>query len=192
MSGYIYCYLGKDATPDLAVFERVFRSIGLHLTQPGTLHVYALSPSGEQYVTTREEVVLRLAEKRDVNLQWWFGALDDVYCGFHTDTLNEQWRVTFRFHAIAADKVEATARQVLVYFKENCAQGDTVALVVDRHGSLAHVDWDSVVVGKATLREIPDVLILPRSVPSSHLDAQRTDFPECPDRVVFSPMIHHS
>jgi hypothetical protein len=190
-AGYIYCYLGNDAVPDLTAFERLFASIDLCLERPGTSRVFALSPTGEQFVTTRREIASRLAGKSHVNLQWWFGAFDDVYCGFHTDTVNEQWRVTFRFDGVEPDRVSATVSQVLMYFKENCAQGAAAALVVDRDGAF-DVDWDAVVVGQQTLRELPDVLILPRAVRTPCHEAERSDLLECPHHVILNSRIFSS
>src|SRR5215212_9409065 len=163
-TGYIYCYLGNDATPSVTAFEKLFMPIGLHLEVPRTPHVFALSSTGDQIATSREEISSRLAERCGVNLQWWFGACDDVYCGFHTDTINGQWRVTFRLDGVDPDKAASIIDRMLLYFKDNCQECDAAALVVDRTVALERCDWDAVVAGMQMIREVPDILILPRSL----------------------------
>ena len=178
--GYIYCYLGNATAPDLDSFERLFSSIELSLENPETKQVFALSPTGEQVVVTREDIASQLAMKADVNVQWWFGRFEDIYCGFHTDTVNGRWRVTFRLDGIDHEPASAVVERLLAYFKSHCAGDDAVALVVDKSGALEETDWDAVVCGGQPLREIPDVLILPRSIVTPGFEDERRQLPECP------------
>lgn len=152
-AGYIYCFLGNNSTPDLALFERLFSSIGLYLENPETKQVLALSPTGERIATTRQAIVSQLAAKADVNVRWWFGPSEDVYCGFHTDTLDGQWRVTFRLDGVDHERMLAVIERALSYFRRHCAAGGVVALVVDRSGALEGLDWDAVVCGSEVLLE---------------------------------------
>lgn len=179
----IYCYLGNGKPPDLSEFERLFLPIGLLLERPGLSHIVALTPTGEQFPATRDEIKARLAGKRDVNLQWWFDEFLDVYCGFHTDTPDGQWRVTFGFDWVDSDKIWDLASVCVSYFSAHCAGGDAVALVVDIN-ELPGVDWDAVVSGRQELYEVPDLLIVPRTITTPGVDAERRELPACPDHVV--------
>ena len=160
--------------------EMLFAPIGLSLERPGTGQVLALSPLGEQHVSTREEIVAQIASRSNVNFQWWFTVSEDVYCGLHTDTENDQWRIALGLDGLEPHNIRAIVRQLLLYFKAHCGTGDAAALVVDTFGGFDEIDWDAVVVGEVSLREVPDIVILPRWIGTPGLESLRADLPECP------------
>jgi len=183
-SGYIYITLERDVTPEFGAIESVLAGIGVRLENVITRKISALSECGEQVFVTREWIVAQLTERRGVSMQWWYGGAEDLYCRFNPDDLDGCWRVEFGLDGVDEERAEALVERLLGYFKECCTRGDVRALLVDRSGYLEETDWDAVIAGRETLRNVPDILVLPRGLAPPGLVTADDESSECRQHII--------
>ena len=106
--------------------------------------------------------------------------ISDVYCGFHAVTVDGQWRVTFGLDGLESSRAALIIDSAVSYFAHHCELGGVAALVADRTGAFEEIDWDAVVAGGQKVREIPDLLILLRSLVPPDLQSVSEEFAQCP------------
>ncbi|MBP2471963.1 hypothetical protein JOF53_000835 [Crossiella equi] len=163
---------------------------GLRLGHPATGRITALNEDGQ--VELHRDALLAELAKADGDdgllFQYWLHDAEDedtdVACIVAAEApglVSEDFAVD----GLGREEQDRVFRLVAAEFRDT--EDDKVALIVDRRGVTAEVDWLQVLLGTAKLDSLPTALALPADVVERHPELARVPFQAQDDFLVHDP-----
>ncbi|MFP8960854.1 hypothetical protein ACLIYP_09865 [Streptomyces nanhaiensis] len=159
---YIAWYRTRTTESGFLALADEFQRSGISIRHPNLGTGILLNADGDQVRMSVERIaeLVGLAVAC-LNVEWWLTADVDVTCRFTYEPLGGECQ-TYYLDGLSADEVACVEEVILRQVSRQPELTD--ALIVDRSGASAEVDWDEQVLGGPTeLTVSPDLMILPHA-----------------------------
>ncbi len=140
--GWVYLYESPPAPIRFEELVDQLRHNGISLADPGTGRVIRLSTTGEQILSSREDIIGELANATEVSFNLYFAPSDNVFCSIrklNDETLREGYSLDGKTEEESQHIIENLTR----LFCKRAENGAAFGFVVDKYAELhREFHWD--------------------------------------------------
>lgn len=147
--GWVYIYIFPPAASRFDELIGHLELRGMSLAYPPTGRVIMVSSTGEQVITTKEELRIRFSDCSEVAFNFYLNPSTSVFCSF--DKLSEAaWREGYSLDGKSEQESQVVIDTLADLFRDRAQRGAAFAFVADRHAELYQdFHWDDFILGDA-------------------------------------------